>query len=143
MKRIITIVVAGVIASGCIGTRVVPLGEAKKLDPRTAPEKIEVYMTPPQTPFAEIGLVQCDGTELSGAMAALDILKEKASELGGDAIIFQPTRREMTFGFLSFIAFPWLGSHKITQAIVLRFNQDRPSTIPVPIRRSAHYHGGK
>jgi hypothetical protein len=122
MKRLIFI--AAILMVGCISTRVTPLGESKKFEPRTPWALIEVYLEKPDKPFVEIALVECEGAALSSGGQALEAIKEKASDLGGDAIVFQPTKRELANTLTGFTTV------KKTNRVVIRFLDDRTNRIP-------------
>jgi len=67
----------------------IPLGDEKSYPYRTPPDKIQVFGEKPDTTFIQIKLVDYSGGWFSTKKGALKAVKEKASQLGGDAIILQ------------------------------------------------------
>jgi hypothetical protein len=111
-----------IIAFGCTSTTVIPLGEQKPYSKRTTPDKVQVFLEKPDTTFTQIALVDYSGNEYQSKGAAVNALKNKASELGGDAIILQGVSKVITggqidpkFGFVTTYDKP------VAKAIVIRF----------------------
>lgn len=73
---------------GCVNTRVTPFDPSLVASQRTPPERIRFYdQTKPECPFTEIGLVTAETTQLSTWDHVVRKAREKASQMGGDAII--------------------------------------------------------
>ncbi|MCI0331315.1 MAG: hypothetical protein L0196_10320 [candidate division Zixibacteria bacterium] len=95
----------------CASVTVVPLGDGKSYPKRTSPDKVQVLVEKPDTTFIEIALVDYSGTALQGKGAPINGLKEKASKLGGDAIILSGWGE----------AEGSLGTKPVARAVIIRF----------------------
>jgi hypothetical protein len=103
------------ILSACAKTTVIELGDRSYVS-RTRPVDIEIYINEPKRDYVEVAYVEVDGAYLSSSSKAREDIKKKASQLGGDAIILNPTKKETEFN-----PFSGIETRKKTRAVVIRF----------------------
>ena len=73
---------------GCINTRVTPFDPSLAASRRTPPERIRFYEhTKPECPFTEIGRITAETVDWTMWDRVVRTAREKASKMGGDAII--------------------------------------------------------
>jgi hypothetical protein len=77
-----------IILTGCVHSRVTRFDPALTLDQRTPPEQIKFYGEQrPTCPYKEVGSVNAEGGIFVSWNRVVQRAREKAHELGGDAII--------------------------------------------------------
>jgi hypothetical protein len=73
---------------GCVRSRVTHFDPNVASDPRTPPEQIKFYSAQrPTCPFKEIGSVTTESRFLASWSSVVKKAREKAFEIGGDAIV--------------------------------------------------------
>ena len=108
---------------GCASMTVVPLGEQKVYSPRTVPDKILVFVEKPETTFVQIALLDYTGKSQSSKSGAIKAIKNKAAQIGADAIILQEIDEKTSVsGYVNQYA-GWVNTTKkpVVKAIAIRF----------------------
>lgn len=74
--------------TGCVRSRVTPFDPTFTVEARTPPEQIRFYdRQRPTCPFKEIGSVSTESRFLASWSSVVKKAREKAYEMGGDAIV--------------------------------------------------------
>ena len=74
--------------AGCVRSRVTPFDAALETEPRTPPDQIKFYGEQrPRCGYKEIGTISAESRFLAPWSSVVRTAREKAYEMGGDAII--------------------------------------------------------
>jgi hypothetical protein len=116
--------IALVVAAGCVGARVTPYSPNTTLPP-TSPTSVQAFYTVPPMPFERIGEVEAHGPPAASWDRVVDVLREEAAKIGGEAVIVGDRRQEFR------MFHPTMGPlfEKRLVGVVIRFPRAAPSPL--------------
>ena len=97
LRTLITVIMVGLLSSACVNTKVVILDESQKYAPSRS---VQILERPPEQPYEVIAKLETSGGVGKTLPELLQNMREKAKEIGADAIIPTEEGREQIQQYL-------------------------------------------
>lgn len=108
LKKLLSSCLVVIVVAGCATTTMVMVDETLKFPPTS---NVEILQSPPDRPYKVIAILETRGTGDHTLPDLIESMREKAKEIGADAILFQDVSEKTSGGF--FMMFnPALGGYQ-------------------------------